>query len=248
MRWGSETRRRTGSRRGLSLMEVMVVIAIVLGLTAVLIPGTRSLLELNQRSAARKLALQLERFHDEAVMRNRSFRFTFYLDEDRYAIEAGEPGALISASPEDRERYEKEVKDKLDDMTDEQKAAWKHTNRQPFELLEVAGKMEVELPRGVKFGGVYTPQYGRMIRPGDKLEGMGKGDKGDDEPLKVFSYVMNTGLSEHAVIWLVDAGDPTDGWTIEVEPLSGVIRMYGDLVDPTDAFGFVPTSGPTLSN
>jgi prepilin-type N-terminal cleavage/methylation domain-containing protein len=64
------------SRRGMSLIEVIVVIAIVLGLTVVMVPSARSLFELNQRNAARKLAMHFERFHDEAVMRNRSFRFT----------------------------------------------------------------------------------------------------------------------------------------------------------------------------
>lgn len=234
---------RARQRRGLSLLEVMVVIAMVLALSAVLIPSARSLLEINQRSAARKLSMQLERFHDEAVMRNRSFRVTYFLDEDRYVIEAGEAGALISAGPEERENYENEVRSKLENMDEEQKLAWKHNNTQPFELLEVAGKMEVVLPRGVKFGGVYTPQYGKMVLPGTKLEG-----QGEDEPLRVFSYIMNSGLSEHTIVWLVDSDDPSDGWTVEVEPLSGAVRMHGELVDPETDFAFIPNTPPTLPN
>ena len=233
----------SGPRRGLSILEVMVVIAIVLALTAVLIPSTRSLLEINQRSAARKLAIQLERFHDEAIMRNRSFRIAYFLDEDRYVIEAGEAGALISAGPDERESYENEVRSKLDNMDDEQKLAWKQNNRQPFESLEVAGKMEVVLPKGVKFGGVYTPQYGKMVLPGTKLEG-----QPEDTPVVVYSYVMNSGFSEHTVVWLVDSNDPTSGWTVEVEPLSGAIRVHGELVDPETDFDFIPDTPPALPN
>jgi prepilin-type N-terminal cleavage/methylation domain-containing protein len=231
------------SRRGLSLLEVMVVVAIILALTAVLIPAGRSLLELNQRSAARKLALVFERLHDEAVMRNRSFRITFRLDQDRYVIEAGEAGALIAAGPEEREQYEAEVKSKLSLMDEEQKRAWKMSNRQPFELLEVAGKMEVELPGGVKFGGLYTPQYGRVVRPGEKLEGME-----DEDPLELFTYVMNNGYTEHTIVWLVDSNDPTDGWTVEVEPLSGAVRLHGELIEPDDEYAFVPDEPPSLPN
>ncbi|MEQ1501486.1 MAG: type II secretion system protein [Myxococcota bacterium] len=227
----------------MSLLEVMVVIAIVLGLTAVLVPGARSLFALKQRSAARNLAMAIERFHDEAVMRNRSFRITFFLDEGKYSIEAGEAGALIAAGPEEREAYEAEVRGKLENMTEEQKLAWKHSNRQPFEMLEVAGKMEIELPAGVRFGGVYTPQYGRIVHPGEKLEGQDK-----DEPLRVFTYVMNSGVVERTIVWLVDADDPNDGWTVEVEPLSGVVRLHGELVDPTKDFDFIPTEGPSLPN
>lgn len=233
----------SGSRRGLSILEVMVVIAIVLALTAVLLPSARSLLEINQRSAARKLAIQLERFHDEAIMRNRSFRVTYFLDEGRYVIEAGEAGALISAGPEERENYENEVRGKLANMDEAEKAAWKSSNRQPFESLEVAGKMEVVLPRGVVFGGVYTPQYGRMVLPGTKLEG-----QQEDTPLAVSSYVMNSGFSEHTVIWLVDSDDPTSGWTVEVEPLSGAIRVAGELVDPETDYDFIPDTPPSLPN
>ena len=232
----------------MSLIEVIVVIAIILGLTVVLVPSARSLFELNQRSAARKLAMHLERFHDEAVMRNRSFRFTYFLDENRYVIEAGEPGALISASPEEREQYESELKGKLKLMDDEQKQARKHSNRQPFEMLEIAGKMEVELPSGVRLGGVYTPQYGRVIKPGDSLTKKGRGDDDDDEPLKVFSFIMNNGFSEHTIIWLVDSNDPTDGWTVEVEPLSGIIRLHGELIEPDKDFAFIPETPPSLPN
>jgi hypothetical protein len=220
---------------------MMVVIAIILALTAVLLPTGRALFQLNQRAAARQIAMLYERLHDEAVMRDRSFRITWMLDENRYVIEPGEAGALIAAGPEERERYEAEVKSKLALMDKDQKHDWMMKNRQPFEIIEAAGKMEVELPGGVRLGGIYTPQYGRMIRPGDKLEGMEK-----DDPLKVFSYVMNNGFIEHTLIWLVETSDPTDGWTVEVEPMSGSVKLIGELVNPEDAFAWLPQDPPTL--
>jgi hypothetical protein len=139
------------------------------------------------------------------------------------------------------------VAGKLKLMDEEQRRAWKHSNRQPFELLEVAGKMEVELPSGVRLGGVYTPQYGRVIKPGDELEG-GGGREDDEEPLRVFSYIMNSGLAEHTIVWLVDSNDPTDGWTVEVEPLSGIVRMHGELIEPDKEFSFIPDTPPSLPN
>jgi prepilin-type N-terminal cleavage/methylation domain-containing protein len=231
------------ARRGLSLLEVMVVIAIVLALTAVLIPTGRALFELNQRSAARKLAMAFERLHDEAIMRNRSFRVTFLLDENKYVIEPGEAGALIAAGPEEREAYEARVKAKLAMMDEEEKRQWLLRNKQPFELLEVAGKMEVELPNGIRFGGFYTPQYGHIVKPGEKLEGMEK-----DEPLKLFTYMMNSGYAEHTIVWLTEAHDPDDGWTVEVEPLSGAVKLYGELIQPDKEYAFVPENGPSLPN
>lgn len=233
--------RTTAARRGMSLVEVMVVIAIVLAVTVVLLPAGRSLFELNQRSAARKLAVAIERLHDEAVMRNRTFRISFYLDQDKYVIEAGEPEALIAAGPAERAEYEASTKSKLSLMTPEQQKEWHQKVDQPFEALEEAGKMEIQLPAGVRFGGVYTPQYGDIIKPGTRLPDMTEKDE-----LKVDMFVMSNGYTEHTVIWLVDRNDPTDGWTVEVEPLSGIITLHGELVDPRDKFGFVPTNPPSL--
>jgi hypothetical protein len=229
----------------MTLLEVMVVMAILLVLTAVLLPAGRSVFELEQRHAARRLATIYERFHDEAVMRNRSFRISFYLDENRYVIEPGEAGALIAASPEDRERFEAAELAKMQYMSEEERTAFLNRERQPFEALEEAGKMEVQLPGGVRLGGVYTPQYGRMVVPGEKLEGMGDDE---DAKLRVLTYIMNNGFSEHTLVWIVDADDPEDGWTVEIEPLSGAVRVHGELVDPRDSFGWVPEEGPSLPN
>ncbi len=234
---------RSSSRRGISLMEVMVVIAIMLVLIAVMVPATRSLLELQQRSAGRKLAITYERLHDEAVMRNRSFRVVYYLDQDKYVVEAGEAGALLAATPEEREAYTREVQEKLEDMDDEEKRLWRMSKQQPFESLGADGRMEVQLPSGVKLGGVYTPQYGRMVRPGEKLEA-----DGEEDDLKVMSYVLNNGFTEHTLVWLVDANDPDDGWTLEVEPLSGVVHLHGELIHIEDLRNEIPEEGPSLPN
>ena len=237
-------RQHPRSRRGLSILEVMVVIAIMLALAAVLAPAARSVFQLDQRAAARKLAIAFERLQDEAVMRNLTFRVVFYLDQDRYVIESGEPGALIAASPDERADFEQELKDKMRHMDDAQKRAFLRARRQPFESLGQSGKMEVKLPAGVKLGGVYTPQYGHMVRPGEALEGASE----DDKSTKVFSYVMNSGFSEHTLIWLVPHADADEGWTVEVEPLSGVVHLHGELVEVYDLREGIPDEGPSLPN
>jgi len=231
------------SRRGMSLLEVMVVVAIMLALFAVLAPATRSLLALDQRGAARKLAVQYERLNDEAAMRNRTFRVIYLFEENKYIIEAGEAGGLIAASPEDRESYEREVESKQRFMSEEEKAEWLRTQKQPFESMGSNGRLEVRLPDSLRIGGVYTPQYGKMVRPGDRLDG-----QDPDEPLKVATYVMNSGFSEPALIWLVSARNPDNGWTVQVEPLSGVVHLHGELLHPRDIEDQLPTEGPSLPN
>ncbi len=234
--WDKVARRR---RRGLSLLEIMVVIAIMLLLVGIFGMGLQRVLGLDQHRAAQKIAVTYQKLQDESVMRNRTYRIVYFLNEDRYIIEAGEPGALIAADPAAREEYEQQVQAKLALMDDEERQRWLRKNKQPFESLG-EGRMEVQLPAGVRFAGVYTPQYGELVEP--------TGEDDEDEVQRVESYVMSNGFIEHTLIQLVDIDDPDDGYTIEVQPLSGVVKLYAELLDPDERFQFVPDEGPNLPN
>ena len=224
-------------RRGMSLLEVMVAIAILLVASVVLIAGRSRVFQMDHRKAAHGLAVLYERLQDEAVMRNHTYRIVFFMNENRYVVEAGEPGALIAADPTARQQYEQEVVNKLDRMDEEEKRRWLQKNKQPFESLG-EGRKEVSLPPGMVFGGIYTPQYGEMVVP--------DGEDDEERKQRVESYVMSNGYSEHTVIWLVDEDDPTDGYSIEIEPLTGRVKLHGELVEWNNRFSFVPTEGPDL--
>jgi type II secretory pathway pseudopilin PulG len=223
----------------MSLLEIMVSIAIMLVLVAIIGVGLRSVLGLDEYRAAQKLAVVYEKLQDEAVMRNRTYRIIYYLNQDKYVIEAGEPGALIAADPTARLEYEQQVKAKLDRMDPEEKQRWLRKNRQPFESLG-EGRMEVQLPSGMRFGGVYTPQYGELVEP--------TGEDDEDDVLRVESYVMSNGFVEHTLIQLVDIDNPSDGYTIEVQPLSGIVKLHAEVLEPDDRLDFVPQEGPNLPN
>jgi type II secretory pathway pseudopilin PulG len=225
----------------MSLIEILVVLAIGLMLVAVMVPATRNMLALDQRAAARNLAQLYQRLHDEAIMRNRTFRISFYLDENRYVVEPGEPGALIAATPEDREKYEQETRRKLAMMDDEQKRAWFQSNRQPFESLGKEGELEFKVPASVLLSGFFTTQYGKMIHSGDRLEGAEK-----EDPLRVYSFVMSNGFIEHTLVQLSSRRNPEEGFTVEVEPLSGVVRLHPELLSPEDAMTSIPDTPPAL--
>jgi type II secretory pathway pseudopilin PulG len=225
----------------MSLIEILVVLAIGLMLVAVMIPATRNMLALDQRAAARNLAQLYQQLHDEAIMRNRTFRISFYLDENRYVVEPGEPGALIAATPEDREKYEQETRRKLAMMDEEQKRAWFQSNRQPFESLGKTGELEFKVSASVLLSGFFTAQYGKMIHSGDRLEGAEK-----EDPLRVYSFVMSNGFIEHTLVQLSSRRNPEEGFTVEVEPLSGVVRLHPELLSPEDAMTSIPDTPPAL--
>ncbi len=129
-------------------------------------------------------------------------------------------------------------------LNEAQYRAWKKSRRQAFETLGKQGRTEVQLPGGVQIGGVYTPQYGRIVKPGDTLSEQ----TDEDAPTEVYSYIMNNGFTEHTLVWLVKDNDPDDGWTVEVEPLSGRVHLHGELLDLYDVQKRIPDEGPSLPN
>lgn len=222
----------------MTLMELMVGIAIALMLMAILVPSTSSFFQLRQRKAAKKLVMLYQQLHDEAVLRNATFRVVYDLQANAYKVEVGESRAIIYSSPEQRERYETELKQRIA-LMDEKELAEFHQRNKPFEQLQTHFNSTHELPAGVRLYGVYTPQYGKMITLDDI-------DPKAEEPLTILSYVFANGFSEHTVIWLVDEKNREDGWTIEIEPLSGRIHLYGELIDWQDSQELVPQAGPSL--
>jgi prepilin-type N-terminal cleavage/methylation domain-containing protein len=226
------------SERGMTLIEVLVVLAILLGLAVIIVPTLSSYLQLEQRRVAKELALSYEFLHDEAVLRNVTFRISYHLDEGFYQIEVGRPETLIFDNPEAREAYEEELDDRLKLLTEREIAEGegKDDEATPFEQLELQFNTRVQMPRGTAIAAVYTPQYGELVGPSGDAE----------SPAVVQSYIFANGFAEHTIIHLVDQGDPEEGYTIEVEPLSGRVHLRGELTGVDEMFSFVPEVPPEL--
>lgn len=221
----------------MSIAEVMVVIALGLALIVIAVPTVSSLFMLEQRGAARQLAIGYEQLHDEAMMRNISIRIAYHIYDNKYVIEAGPPDALIFDNAEAREEWSEVYADRLESMDEEKRAAI--LSKQPFQKFNAKFKTEFSLPRKAIFKGVYTPQYGEMV--------MREEEPGEEAVKIVYSYIFPNGFMEHTVVQIVDPGDLEDGFTVEVEPLAGKVTLHPTLIDWEDSFEFVPDEGPELS-
>lgn len=232
------------SRRGMTVIEVLVVLAIMAGLLAVMIPTLSSVLALEQQAAASKIALAFERLHDEAVLRNKTYRVVFDLDRHRWFIEEADPGARIFSTPESREAFEKEQARNAgrDDaggrMAAEARAAFKQLGKS-----DRMGGIH-ELPSGIFFESVYTPQHEDPVVPARER----REPKPDEAPNIVAVHLFANGYVEFAVIRIVEGDDPRtrDGFSIVVDPLSGRVRTLPELVDHDDLLDFLPREGPRL--
>lgn len=226
----------------MTLFELLAAIALMLMVMAVMVPGLSNILMLEQRSAAREIALTYEQLHDLAVLRNQTFRVTFDLDAGAWQVEIGDPGAMIFSDPDAREEWEDNKKEREDDMTDQERAE----ARARHEFKKAAGVVGAnkKLPEGTFFKSVYTPQYEHPVEYREP-EDRSKQDDEDDRRVAA-SYIFANGFAEFTVIQVAMINNPDDGFTVTVDPLSGRVELLSELVGHEDAWDWLPDEGPSL--
>ncbi len=235
-----------GTRAGMSLLEIMVVIAIMGAAMAISIPSLNAVFDVEQRSAARQLASTYSLLISEATLRNVSFRIAYNLDRRSYKIEVGDPNTLVFGSPESRLAWEEEQEDKLkmftkreikegkaDDMLDSTDSKFAGLTAPGFDA-------DVELPTNCAFAWAYTPQYGEPIAPSEKEP------EDPSEEHIVYSYIFANGTAEYTVIRIVDMNAPDDGYTIEVEPLSGKVTIDENVTEIGASMSWMPDEAPSI--
>lgn len=246
-----------GARAGVTLLEIMVVMAILAVVMALAIPAVSNTLALQQTGFSNELANTYRFLRDEAAMRNVTFRIVYDLDQQTYTIEAGDPNTLIFTNPEDLQEFEEEQLDKMSAYTENELEEADPDNEELQRLLEKrfsgmeddALNTTVQVPGGSVISWVYTPQYGEE---GVEMERDLRDDPEALEELKpedrriAYSYIFPNGFVEHTVIRVHDDDDPEDGITIEVEPLSGRVLTHDALIDPEDSMDWLPDEGPDV--
>jgi prepilin-type N-terminal cleavage/methylation domain-containing protein len=233
------------ARRGLTLIEIIVAITIILLVTAILVPTLDGALLLQQRGAARQIAHLYEQLHDEAILRNKTFRILFNLTDNTMRVQVGNPGATVFDTPEAREAAEELAREKLEKLTPQQRAELKE--EASFQDIPAEYEAEVKLPGNTRFGSVYTPQYEEPVTA-EGPRGRHKRRRDDQEgPVVVASHVFASGFAEYTVVQIVDKDDPEEGFTVTVDPLSGRVTFHDELVDERDAWRWLPDKGPSLN-
>ena len=249
-------------RRGVTLLEILVVMAILAVVMALAIPAVSNVLALQQTGFSNELANTYRFLRDEAAMRNVTFRIVYDLDQQTYTIEAGDPDTLIFTNPEDLQDYEEDLADKMDaytereleEMDPEDEELQKLMDKRFEGLEDDALNTTVQVPGGSVISWVYTPQYGLdgvemeqdLRELDDEERALALEELDADERNVAYSYIFPNGFVEHTVIRIHDEDDPSDGITIEVEPLSGRVLTHDDLIDPEDSMDWIPDEGPDV--
>ncbi len=237
----------------MTLVEIAVVMAVMALIAMVGVPSIAGLLDLQQRASAKEIAETYRWLIDEAQLRNVTFRMAFNLDAGTWMVEVGDPNTLVFANPEDRLEFEEEQEDAMSQYTEREKeeAVELDENGDPVGssytdrfsgLSDAAFTTEQTLAGGCRFAWVYTPQYGEDgIEPNDEMP------EDPSEHRMAYTYIFPDGTAEHAVIRIVDEDEEDDGYTVEVNPMTGEVSLSTEVVDPTESFEWIPDEGPNLT-
>ena len=61
-----------------------------------------------------------------------------------------------------------------------------------------------------------------------------------------YTYIFPNGFAEPTFVRIVDEDDDEDGFTLEVEPLSGRVLLHEEEVELEDKMDWLPEEGPEL--
>lgn len=188
-------------RRGFTLIEVMVVLAIIAGIVALVLPriGNRN----NQMKAVvRKMSVLSRELHTRARLNGATYRLVIDMkqgadsaDAQTYAVEKSTQKILLN--PKEEEILKKELS-KAATSGDEISEG----SKDGFEPDPKVLKKPVELPGVLKFVSVEKVGFKQPVTTG-----------------KVYITYFPQGLGEEAVIHL-KAGENLN-WTIAIHPLTG---------------------------
>lgn len=194
--------------QGFTLIEILIVIALIALVSAIAIPSLGVGLKINIDAAARNLASIVRTTHDEAVLKGQIYRVAFDLENHEYWVEIGDRSFLMrSIEQEEQERRLAEKYRKNDEEKEE--------NPGGFAMASSVTKKKKSLPTGVKFTDVVTSRSKEPQSAGI-----------------AYAHVFPHGFVEKLVIHVKDSLDREA--TIAVDSVSGKSHVFNRYVKESE--------------
>lgn len=215
---------------GFSLIEMLVVLAVLSLLTGGVVLGVRSLVKSELRSQSGKLAAAIRYSYDRAISTGAYFRLHFDLDQQTYRLERSEQRVLLETSEDSARNGRGRDKDKEDKKEEDEE---RRDTSLPPELLPPPS------PRRPKFD-----EYKDTTLPSVRMSRVHVLDiltPRQPEPYRAghaYLHFFPDGHTERAVIHLGTDPNDDDQYTLVVHGLTGRVEVKsGRHAPPADFDG-----------
>lgn len=148
------TNNRIRSEDGFSLVEVMIVIALVALISAVAIPSLSNVLRSSRDEFPRHLALSLREARDRAMLQHKLIRLRLDFEGQQYWFEEA-PGNYLKPAP---------VASRA--LSERDQEAQKKQEGEAFRQVTELAKEKQKLPKGLRIAEVISPRQREPIREG----------------------------------------------------------------------------------
>ena len=106
--------RNARSEAGVTLIEIIVVLALAAVMMAVAIPTLSTVFGVDKRRASRELAATMRWTYEEATIRNQPMRIAYDLDHHKYWVEAADGDVRIHRDVRARETFDEYLAEKAE--------------------------------------------------------------------------------------------------------------------------------------
>jgi len=199
----------SSSQQGFTLIEMIVVVAIIALMSVFFLPNLSSYFQLNLNSATRTMASTIKETFNQTALTSRVFRLAYDLKKNEYWVEGG-PGTILLDTSNTREKADrlKKLSTKIGVTVESS----------PFSMDKSVTRKKVALPNGVTFEDIITEH--------------------DKDPIKdglVYTHFFPQGVTEQAIIHLQDQAN--HHLSLVISPLIGRTELYNRYVTGADVFG-----------
>lgn len=173
---------QSAESEGFSLLELLVVVAILGLIFAVAVPSMSRFFGVSIQSSTREIATTIRNAFNGAVVTGRVYRLVYDLDKSTYWVEMGPAGVLVDTeeAKKTRERFGRKKKEK-----DASKA-----KSEGFQLARAVTRKPIGLPLGVVFDDVITPASSTPVAKG-----------------RAYTHFFPHGLAEQTLVHLKDTSN-----------------------------------------